>query len=128
MRLDLKKAGHEASLTTVYRNLPLLLEAGIIRRATVFDETHGGATYECVWGHSHHDHLICARCGKLVEFSYPAIEVLQEAIARDYGFVLLSHQFELVGLCTQCQALAPSESQRVAAKVTKSNRGSRGNQ
>lgn len=98
----LKKAGHHVSLSTVYRNLPLLIEAGVIREANVSGEEKGGTCYEHVWGHAHHDHLICSRCGKRVEFNYPAIDVLQEAVARDFGFELERHHLELIGVCEDC--------------------------
>lgn len=101
----LKDQGYPLSLTTVYRNLSLLVQAGIIRRTSVNGEAGtGGARYEHIWDHEHHDHLICSRCGKTIEFSYPAIEVLQEAVAREHGFILESHHLELTGLCPECRS------------------------
>lgn len=100
----LRKRGHQISLTTIYRNLPLLVEAGIIRRACVSEEKRGGgSTYEHIFGKEHHDHLICAHCGLKVEFSYPAIDVLQDAVAQSYGFKLERHHLELIGCCPDCQ-------------------------
>jgi len=103
--LDLLKAqGHNLSLTTVYRNLALLVQAGIIRRASIREDTGtGGVWYEHIWDHEHHDHLICTQCGLRVEFSYPAIEVLQEAVAREHGFTLENHHLELMGTCPDCR-------------------------
>ena len=102
--LDLLKAqGYNLSLTTVYRNLALLVQAGIICRASIQEDTGtGGVWYEHIWDHEHHDHLVCSRCGKKVEFSYQAIEILQEAVAREHGFTLESHHFELIGICPDC--------------------------
>lgn len=101
----LREQGHTLSLTTVYRNLSLLVQAGIIRRASVNDDTGvGGVWYEHIWDHEHHDHLICSRCGRTIEFSYPAIEVLQEAVAKDHGFTLEGHHLELTGICPDCLA------------------------
>ncbi|MGO9146232.1 MAG: Fur family transcriptional regulator [Desulfomonilia bacterium] len=103
--LDLLKAqGYNLSLTTVYRNLALLVQAGIIRRSCIQEEAHtGGAWYEHIWDHEHHDHLICSSCSRKVEFTYPAIEILQEAVAKEYGFTLESHHLELIGLCAECR-------------------------
>lgn len=98
----LRRRGHKVSVVTVYRSLPLLIEAGIVRRACFAEET-GGAVYEHVWAAAHHDHLVCTRCGRTVEFSYPAIEVLQEAVAREHGFELRRHHLELVGVCAGCR-------------------------
>ena len=107
----LQGQGYQVSLTTVYRNLGLLVQAGIIRRTDVDDGGRtggatGGARYEHVWGHAHHDHLVCSRCGRRVEFSYPAIDVLQEAVAKEHGFALERHSLELVGVCPDCVGAA----------------------
>ena len=104
--LDLLKAqGYRLSLTTVYRNLALLVEAGIIRRASIQEDPRtGGVYYEHIWDHDHHDHLVCSRCGSRVEFSYPAIDILQEAVAKEHGFTLERHHLELIGLCPDCCA------------------------
>jgi len=103
--LDLLNAqGYTLSLTTVYRNLALLVQAGIIRRASIQEDAGtGGVWYEHIWDHEHHDHLVCSHCGMKVEFSYPAIEVLQEAVAKEHGFILESHHLELIGLCPDCR-------------------------
>ncbi len=101
----LREKGYNLSLVTIYRNLALLIEAGIIRRAIVQEDTRsGGAWYEHVWGREHHDHLVCSCCGHKVEFSYPAIEILQDAVAREHGFTLERHHLELIGLCPDCRS------------------------
>lgn len=97
----LARRGHRVSLTTLYRNIPLLVEAGIIRQTCISEG--GPVRYEGALGHKHHDHLICSRCGRKIEFSYPAIDVLQEEVARSHGFVLERHHLELIGLCPECQ-------------------------
>ncbi len=112
--LKLLKAQHiNLSLVTIYRNLSLFMEAGIISRASVQEDARsGGAWYEHIWGRTHHDHLVCMQCGRKVEFSYPAIDVLQEAVAREYGFTLERHYLELVGLCPECQKKRDGEGTR----------------
>lgn len=108
----LKDQRYHLSLVTIYRNLSLLVEAGIIRRASIQEDTRsGGAWYEHVWGREHHDHLVCSQCGSKVEFSYPAIDVLQEAVAREHGFTLERHHLELVGLCPECRSRKDSAGQ-----------------
>lgn len=101
------EAGHHMALTTVYRNLPMLVAAGIIRRASIYDAFRANS-YEHVWGRAHHDHLVCSGCGTRVEFYYPALEVLQDAVASEHGFVLSNHHLELVGLCPQCRRRSAS--------------------
>ena len=51
----------------------------------------------------HHDHLICIKCGKIVEFINPKIEKEQEKIAKNQGFDLLEHDMYLYGICEDCQ-------------------------
>ncbi len=98
-RLD--DEGVAVSPSTVYRTLPLLEQAGIIRRVGL-DRPSDKTSYEHVWGRQHHDHLICSACGLVVEFTDPAIEVLQEAVAKRHGYALHTHHLDLVGLCAGC--------------------------
>lgn len=51
----------------------------------------------------HHDHLICAECGKIMEFHNREIEALQRQIAQEYSFTLLHHNMELYGVCAECR-------------------------
>jgi len=84
--------------TTVYRTLKLLVDAGIAQERR-FDD--GLTRYEIE--HSHHDHLVCLKCGKIVEFESDLIEEAQEQIAKDYGFSILRHRHELYGHCPDCR-------------------------
>ncbi len=98
---DLKARGIRGSKATVYRTLPLLAEAGILQPAIVAGDTKA---YETTFGQDHHDHLICSRCGKVVEFGFEAFEILQKEVAGRYGFRLETHHHELVGTCPECLA------------------------
>ena len=53
----------------------------------------------------HHDHLICTKCGKIVEFNNPAIEKMQEKVSSEYNFRLTTHVMTLFGECLddKCQ-------------------------
>lgn len=101
----LAEQGYAISLPTVYRNLPVLIEAGIIRRTDAQD-AQAGSQYEHIWGHEHHDHLVCVRCRKVIEFQYPAIDELQEVVAKQHGFALMNHRLELLGVCAGCRHTA----------------------
>ncbi len=84
---------------TVYRTMKLLVESGLAS-ARQFGE--GQARYEMA-GDRHHDHLICTRCGTIVEFENDRIEAMQEVVARRHGFSVTHHKMELYGLCRNCQ-------------------------
>ena len=79
------------ALATVYRTVGLLLEKGILERHTFGD---GRARYETV-PREHHDHLINVETGDVVEFQSAEIERLQEEIARQHGFTIISHRLEI---------------------------------
>ena len=84
--------------TTVYRTMKLLCDAGLASERN-FDD--GVTRYEVE--HEHHDHLVCVRCGKIVEFECSMIESAQDEIVERYGFRLLRHRHELYGHCPSCR-------------------------
>ena len=53
----------------------------------------------------HHDHLICTKCGKIIEFSNEDMERLQRRISGTYGFHMLQHKMEIYGICSDCLAI-----------------------
>src|SRR6267143_3295548 len=64
--------------TTVYRTLKLLSEAGLAREVRFGD---GRAHYEHNYKHQHHDHMICSRCGKIIDFYSAQLEAIQDKMA-----------------------------------------------
>ncbi len=79
------------SISTVYRTVRLFEDLNIIERHEFRD---GRARYEAM-PLAHHDHLIDLKSGKVIEFSDPRIEALQEEICRELGFKLVDHRLEL---------------------------------
>jgi Fur family ferric uptake transcriptional regulator len=90
----------EVGLSTVYRTLKLLVEAGLASRRE-FGE--GITRYEPVAGGEHHDHLICVNCGAIIEFENQKIEELQREVAQQHRFSVLRHKLELYGTCEKCR-------------------------
>lgn len=84
--------------TTVYRTMKLLCDAGL---ATEHSFDDGVMRYEIK--HEHHDHLVCVRCGKIIEFQCEKIEEAQNAVAQEYRFLILRHRHELYGHCENCR-------------------------
>jgi len=91
-----KKKPQRMGLATIYRTLNLLCEIGIGQQRH-FDDNR--TIYDNVLHKKHHDHLICDKCDKIIEFESPAIERLQEAMAARHGFTLSNHRLELYGHC-----------------------------
>lgn len=89
------------SLATVYRTLKLLEESGLASSHRFSD---GHALFEPkLEEESHHDHLICLKCGKIIEFVDDQIEELQEKVAQRHGFESQWHRLELYGHCADCR-------------------------
>jgi len=85
---------------TIYRTLKLFCECGICGEIKVDD---GITRYEHLWGHDHHDHLICTKCGRFVEIMDSRIEKLQQKIAEAKGFTVERHRLQIYGLCSRCK-------------------------
>jgi Fur family ferric uptake transcriptional regulator len=69
-------------------------------QANRFD--NGVVRYEHLHLGQHHDHLICTKCRKIIEFADERMENLQIQIASSHGFHLLLHKMELYGICADC--------------------------
>ncbi|KAF0813018.1 Ferric uptake regulation protein [Andreprevotia sp. IGB-42] len=89
----------DIGLATVYRVLTQFEQAGILARHH-FES--GKAVFELNQG-THHDHLVCVKCGKVEEFYDAAIEQRQDAVAAERGFQIQDHEMYLYGLCADCQ-------------------------
>jgi Fur family ferric uptake transcriptional regulator len=92
--LELKKKNILVSRATVYRTLDILTHCGLVLK-----DNFGGASakYEHIYGHKHHDHIICIEDGTIIEFFDERIEKLQEEIAAKYGIKISHHVLQLYG-------------------------------
>ena len=86
---------------TVYRTLKLLCESGLCRELRYLD---GITRYEHLYGHEHHDHLICTGCGRFIEVVDPEIEKLQVRLSQSHGFTPQRHRMEIYGVCKKCRS------------------------
>ncbi len=91
------------SRATVYRTLSMLEEAGFVEG---LDTGDGGRKFEHVLGHPHHDHMVCTRCGCIIEFRDDELERRQELAAERHGFRIDSHSLKLFGHCRECVSAA----------------------
>jgi Fur family ferric uptake transcriptional regulator len=86
-------------IATVYRTLTLL-ETSEIASSISFGVQ--GKKYE-LGLKKHHDHLICTKCGNIIEFYDETIEERQEEIAKKFNFQMTDHTMKITGLCEKCQ-------------------------
>ncbi len=96
-----KNKGMRISRDTVYRTIPLLLESGVIQKSVGEGKRE---FFERVSAKGHHDHMVCVRCGKIIEFTCDEIEEMQEQVCKKYGFQLIFHDHRLFGACRDCQS------------------------
>lgn len=97
---QVQKQNPEIGFVTVYRTMKLLCESGLCRQIQLED---GVARYEKQLGHTHHDHLVCTKCGKVVEVVDETIERHQERLFKKHGFYPQRHRMELYGVCRNCK-------------------------
>jgi Fur family ferric uptake transcriptional regulator len=95
---QLRQRGEGIGLTTVYRTLQSLAEAGEV---DVLRTASGEAIYRRCSSHHHH-HLVCRQCGRTVEVEGPAVESWANRVAAEHGFADVSHNVEVFGTCADC--------------------------
>ncbi|SCL42071.1 zinc uptake regulator, Fur family [Micromonospora pallida] len=96
----LRERGERVGLTTVYRTLQGLADAGEI---DVMRPPGGEHLYRrCSEGHHHH--LVCRTCGRTVEVAGPAVETWADRVAAQHGYSDVSHTLEIFGTCPACAA------------------------
>jgi Fur family transcriptional regulator, ferric uptake regulator len=97
---ELLAAGEDIGLATIYRVLTQFEGAGLVCRhhfeggQSVFELNRGG----------HHDHLVCVKCGAVVEFMSEIIEERQRTIAAEHNFEIQDHSLIIYGICGGCRA------------------------
>lgn len=94
----LRRRGDAVGLTTVYRTLQALAEAGEV---DVIVREDGESVYRQCSSTRHH-HLMCRDCGRTVEVEGPAVERWATRVADDNGFTNISHTLEIFGVCSHC--------------------------
>lgn len=85
------------SLATIYNNLKVFLEAGLVRELAYGD---GASRFDADM--SEHYHAICVSCGKIEDFDYRPLYDVEEIAERETGFRVQGHRMEVYGMCTNC--------------------------
>lgn len=97
---ELKHRMPHIGYATVYRTMQLLVDAGLATERRFKDNI---TRYEPAHRNVHHAHMICLKCGKIIEFEYRRIEQLQQEAAKRHNFHPVSHKLELYGYCKECR-------------------------
>ena len=93
-----KRKAPRLSLSTVYRTIKILKEAGMLEELHLGEEHHH---YELKEG-AHH-HLICQSCGKVIEFECPFSREFMQGLSEEYGFEITGVHLDLMGYCAECR-------------------------
>ncbi|UOE95068.1 peroxide-responsive transcriptional repressor PerR [Alkalihalobacillus sp. LMS39] len=86
------------SVATVYNNLRVFKDVGIVKELTYGDSS---SRFDCVT--SDHYHVICKSCGKIVDFHYPGLDEVETLAESVTGFEVGSHRMEIYGICPDCK-------------------------
>jgi Fur family transcriptional regulator, ferric uptake regulator len=113
--IDLKNNGSKVSRATVYKTLNLLHECGLVSR---YRFSQGHAQYEKTTDRPHHDHMVCTRCGKIIEFENSRVVRLQDDACAVYGFKPTYHSFQIFGACLDCSSNMATTNGREHAVVS----------
>ncbi len=98
---QLHERGVHVGTATVYRSLDVLVESGLVR---AHDFGEGFKRFEPLLTPGPHGHLVCARCGRVTEFSTDRFERLLPMVADEHDFQHQAHRVEIRGLCHVCRA------------------------
>ncbi len=97
---QIRQRGKKASRATVYRTLELLVQCGLARRARLGREHY---VYEKVTPGQRHDHMVCTRCGKIIEFFDALLEERQRELCAERGFRPTYFALQIQGICAECR-------------------------
>lgn len=98
--ISMRKKDARVSKASIYRLIPLLIEAGLIEEV-FFDS--GQMYYEHIYGHEHHCHLRCIKCRKIQEFSDSRLKDIENDLSERFNYKILRHKLEVMGLCSDCR-------------------------
>ena len=98
--LRMRQKGTSISKASIYRLIPLLVEAALISEV-YFEDGH--MYYEHIFGHEHHCHLRCTACRRIEEFIDPRLQQIEQDLAERFGFKVKGHNLEVYGLCAECR-------------------------
>ena len=97
---QLRERGERIGTATIYRTMDVLVESGLVK---VHNFGEGFKRFEPMGNQARHEHLICLRCGKVIEFTNEQLERMLPIIADEYSFQHQRHRVEVFGVCQDCQ-------------------------
>lgn len=96
----LREGRHTTGLATVYRTLALFYDAGLIDSLS---HHSGGEQCYRLCSETHHHHLVCDRCHRVVEVDRCDLDGWVDKAAKRHGFIATHHSVEITGVCQDCR-------------------------
>jgi Fur family ferric uptake transcriptional regulator len=96
---EVRKKEKEIGMATIYRTLELMSKLDILNVLEFNDDSR---KYELYLKESHHHHLICKNCGKLIEFNDQDIDYFESELEEKYNFKITEHKLRFYGYCEKC--------------------------
>ncbi|MBN2544261.1 MAG: transcriptional repressor [Spirochaetes bacterium] len=94
-----KRQYPEIGLATIYRAMNIICRSDLAETINIGD---GVKRFEHKYGHRHHDHLICIKCGKIIEMHNDDIEEIQKKMCKKFDFKMTDHKLQIFGYCKNC--------------------------
>ncbi len=117
--LDMRQTSTKVAKATVYRTLKLLVECGIVKEVHFSNKQ---VHYEHTYGQDPHDHMVCRRCGRIIEFDASDVVSLRTVLAARKNFHVQSHRFQIIGLCDACVQPRPDAPPAIAPSASRGRR------
>jgi Fur family transcriptional regulator, ferric uptake regulator len=108
--MDIKNKGFNVSRATVYNTLEVLNSCDLVKKHQFGKNL---AHYEKSYGYKQHDHIICVKCGKVVEFCDPRVQQIKNLMGGLLDFEITHHSLNLYGYCGNSSCM--SESRKLKA-------------
>ena len=98
--LRMRRKGSKVSKASIYRNIPLILECGLIKEVWHED---GHMHYEPFYGQAHHCHLRCLQCGEVIEFFEKDLKTIEKRLEKKFHYKIVDHRLDVNGYCPECK-------------------------
>ncbi|MFN4234560.1 MAG: Fur family transcriptional regulator [Bacteroidia bacterium] len=99
--IQMKNKKYRVSRATLYNTIELLLDCNLVRKHQFGKNI---AQFERAYEFKQHDHLICVKCGKVIEFCDPRIQNIKSTVSQLFNFKIHYHSLNLFGECKSCES------------------------
>ena len=98
--IKMKNKNYRVSRATLYNTIDILLECNLVIKHQFGNNV---SQFEKSFKSKQHDHLICTKCGKVVEFCDPRIQQIKDTAGSEMNYKVEYHSLYIYGICDECQ-------------------------